>query len=150
MCACVNVCMCACIYVSMYLCIYVSMYLCIYVSVYLCIYVSMYLCIYVSMYLCIYVSMYLCTYVSRYLCMYVCMYVRTRGCLNSISALGFTRRWATSGYHKWVRGIVSTQFPHWVLHAFERPQGTISEAEGMSQLNFRIGSITLITPSSSF
>ena len=48
----------------------------------------------------------------------------------------------TSGYQKWGQEIVSTQFPHCVLHAFERPQGTRSEAEGVSQLNFRIGFYT--------
>ena len=68
--------------------------------------------------------------------------VRPRDCLNSIFALCFTRLWATPGYHKWGRGIVSTQRLHCVLHAFEQPQGTISEAEGLSQLNFRIGSYT--------
>ena len=32
------------------------------------------------------------------------------------------------------KGIVSTQCLHYVLHASERHQGTISEAEGLSQL----------------
>jgi len=115
----------------------------------------MYVCVYVCMHACMYVCVYVCV------CMYVCTHgglpqlnfriglytplsnlrvpeVRPRDCLNSISALGFTHLWAASGYHKWDQGIVSTQFPQCVLHAFEQPQGTISEAEGMSQLNFRM------------
>ena len=33
------------------------------------------------------------------------------------------------------KGFVSTQCLHYVLHAFEPHQGTISEAEGLSQRN---------------
>ena len=39
------------------------------------------------------------------------------------------------GYHKWGRGIISTECLYSDLHAFERHQGTISEAEGLYQLN---------------
>ena len=52
-----------------------------------------------------------------------------------VSLLCFTCIWATSGYHEWGRGIVSTQCLHCVLHASERHQGIISEPEGLSQLN---------------
>jgi len=92
---------------------------------------------YVCMCVCVYVCMHVCMHACMYVCMYLCMYLRTRDCLNSISVLGFTRLWVmTSGYQKWGQGIVSTQFLHWVLHAFGRPQGTTSEAKGLSQLNF--------------
>ena len=40
----------------------------------------------------------------------------------------------TSGYHECGQGIVSTQCLHYVLHGSEQHQGTISEAEALSQL----------------
>jgi hypothetical protein len=61
---------------------------------------------------------------------------------HSMLILCFTRIWATSGYHKWGRGIVSTQCLYCVLRSFERRQGTMSEAEGLSQLNACIVLVT--------
>jgi hypothetical protein len=53
-----------------------------------------------------------------------------------VCVLCFARIWATSGYHKWGWGIVSTQWLYCVLHAVEWQQGTISEAEGLSDSMF--------------
>ena len=52
--------------------------------------------------------------------------VRLRDCLNSMFVVNsifvscVTRIWATPGYHKWGRGIVSTQCLSCVLHLFGR------------------------------
>ena len=74
---------------------------------------------YVGMYVCMYVCVYVCMHTCMCLCMYVCMYVSIYVCM-------------------YARGIVSAQFLRWALHTFEQPQGTRSEAERLSQLNFRI------------
>jgi len=58
------------------------------------------------------------------------------GLPNSMFVLCFTCIWATSGYHKWGWEIVSTQCLYCLLHAFEWHQGTISEAEGLSNSMF--------------
>ena len=56
-------------------------------------------------------------------------------CFNLLFVLRFPFNWATPGYRERSQGIVSTQCPYRVLHAIERHQGTMSEAEGLSQLN---------------
>ena len=62
-------------------------------------------------------------------------WVRPRDYLNSMFVLRCAHRWVTTGYHEWGTGITSTPCLYCVLHAIERHQGTMSEAEGLSQLN---------------
>ena len=61
--------------------------------------------------------------------------VMPRDGTNSTFVLWFARIEATSGYHKWCRGMVSTQRLYCVLHALRRHQGTTSDAKGWYQLN---------------
>ena len=84
-------------------------------------------------------------------CLYCVLYAfeRRQGTISEAEALSqlnvcivLTLIWATSGYHRWGRGVISSQWRYCFLHVFERHQGTISEAEGLSCLNVCIAIYT--------
>ena len=64
--------------------------------------------------------------------------VRPGDGMNASFVLRFTCVEATSGYHKWCRGMIEIQSLCRVLHALRWHQSTISDANGWYQLNFCI------------
>ena len=70
-----------------------------------------------------------------------------KGSFNSVLVLCVTHIWATPGYHRWGQGSASAHCLYFLLQAFERRQGTISEAEWLSPFNVWIVFYThLATP----